>query len=204
VVDLPVTLGPAAPWAAPELTHDFALRLLLPQVEELWQTGARLAVQIGRNITNRVVLDRDESGRVGLQVETVEGIACVPRFVAAAPAGPSMRVEVVAKGLWLVVRANGVDVFDGPVDRWGGRFRPIVRVLGESDPIEATVVSFAVSRPLPFMPQATDRELFGVSGGPQGGNGINHPSSRLVAAVYLPVIEAADFDVAAVPDPIGR
>lgn len=83
--------------------------------------------------------------------------------------------------------------------RSGGLFNPNVGYYQQSDgPLSPGWVTTNYGVPTQYLPSAFDAELWGspsevVETRPEGGNGVNHPSSAGAKLIYGPVIDSANW-----------
>lgn len=123
--------------------------------------------------------------------------------------GSRLEIYFALHGTQLLVLTNGPEganvVFNGTIMRFGGAFTPVITCSGSATSIYTGLIS--VSSPKITIPVYTDTELWGL--GPTstpgvdfyGGDSHVHPSTRMISAVYLPVLRGVNMSVSGVVIP---
>ena len=107
-----------------------------------------------------------------------------------------MVLSVFVKDDWASIKLNGLSVYEGILYRHGGAFSPVVSVTSgtvgpwnirtwEADWVQST-------------PALTDYEMWGstsIANSIEGGNNLNHPTSKGAAYVYRDLFDAQDWRI---------
>lgn len=179
--DVPITL----PWTAATAAHDWSFDLTTNAGGAFWATGDEvLTITLGPRPGNVLRLDRDaDTGRLAWACDARTGVNIVPRTVtdvAAVDGAGALRLSVTVRGGQLIVTTldplrGAALAIEADIEREGGEHAPTVS-FGGGGSVAVTLARRCEGRPRMFMPQHTNREVYGVTD--EGGNAAAHGTSR--------------------------
>lgn len=158
---------------------------------EVYDNGGSLAV--------RLVTRTNIGG--GADIDSVTITSSV-----ATPTSGSQTLSLSFRDGWAGVKLNGNTVYEGPCLRLGGEVAPALSITGASATTTLTVTDYPCTY-LDCMPMLTDVEMFGsalIADGVEGGNDLNHMTSRGLATVVAPVLDSVDFYIPAMAEGATR
>lgn len=196
----------ALPFSTPQISADWAWRMTLPA----GFLDAPFAIQIGADLRNLLVVERDAGGNIAVEGVLWGGVSSwLPRTVTphAAPSGVSaleLHLSDNMLRLWIPQSGSVVErvLYDGPALRAGGGQRMNIarydRATGLTTSTAVpglTLVYLLLGRNRAYTPYVTDNEIHGEDGqgGPIGGGNINHPTHLCHAQIAGPVLDSADL-----------
>ncbi len=188
-------VGAAMPWTSPVEVVDFSIEFDIDNTGDVFfSSGKLLKIALSRSVNNDVLL-YPISGFWTYRVRAA-AVDIIPQTVttAAVSSGP-MTIRVSAQRNSLIIDVAGVRIVEAEVIRAGGLFPLKVEYHTPNAAVTApiTVSEFYVSEYADAMPSIQNADVYGVSGGDTGGNGINHLSSVGVAKIVSRAIDAGSF-----------
>ena len=205
-VPLARSLGPGRaelPLDLPETDQDFGLSAQLDHLDFLREVPLLLSLGPRTAAAGSRLAIHAPGGRLALALTThgdpFDG-DIVHDTGHALPAAGGGTLAVFLRDNWLSVSLDGTLVFEGCIQRHGGRFRPrLARADGGPARLRATAYTGRFARTEPVLSNA---QMFGGPQAPHGvtgGNGLNHPSDIGTACVFGPLLDACNLHI---PGPV--
>lgn len=154
--------------------------------------GAVVSMQIGNRTDNIIQLSLS-GGNYSLGIFGGGGVFYNGFTSGTAPTAGDLIFEVECKGANLYVAVDGLVLFNAPVPRFGGAFKPVINRSVNPDQFSFRVDAAWAGQPRKLLQTAADLEVWSPGSSGVFGGAKNHPTSIGVSRIYKPVVDATDF-----------
>ena len=188
------------PYTAPETQQDFGIEIVTTASAALW-SGKRIKLTTsyqGPNGGSWLEL-YDDAGFLAVEFVAIDdGPGRYLQYTSAVvtPTAGSINIKIFIKDDWVRITLGTSVVFEGLIYRHGGTYSPILSVT--SGTVGPWNIRTWIAIWVPNNPALNDYELWGstdTSASVEGGNDLNHPTSKGAAFIYRDLFDAQDWRI---------